>query len=219
MTWSSDTEPSWTPTRERVAASRIVEFARWLEAREITSFEDATDFHEIQDWASSHTEAFWASVAAFFDVSWHRAPWAVWEDPRMPGTTWFPGATLNFAEHLLRSPDLDRDAIIMIGEDGVESSITHGELRRQVESLAGRLTILGVESGDRVVGYLPNSIEGVVGFLASAWIGATWAQAGLDLAARSAADRLAQLEPKVLIGGGGYFLAFASSWGSTKVTA
>lgn len=200
-----EVQPSWSPTREQVLGSRIVEFARWLEGRQIAEFSDVTDFQEIHAWATENTEEFWGGVAAFFDVAFHVPPRAVWEHPQMPGTAWFPGARLNIAEHLLRSPDTDRDAIIMLREDGMQSSITHGELRRQVQSLAGYLRSLGVESGDRVVAYLPNSIEGVVAFLATAWIGATWAQAGLDLAAPSAADRLAQLEPKVLIGGGGYF--------------
>ncbi|WP_456697745.1 acetoacetate--CoA ligase [Aeromicrobium sp. P5_D10] len=200
-----DGQPAWIPTREQVLGSRIVEFAQWLEKHEIVRFADVTDFQEIHSWAAANPEGFWGAVADFFDVEFHTPPSAVWEGPQMPGTKWFPGATLNIAEHLLRSPDSDRDAVIMLREDEMASSITHGELRRQVQALAGYLRSLGVDSGDRVVAYLPNSIEGVVGFLATAWIGATWAQAGLDLAAPSAADRLAQLEPKVLIGGGGYF--------------
>lgn len=200
----NDNQPAWIPSREQVEGSRIVEFASWLVEKHVTSFDDITDFYEIHAWASTHTELFWESVGQFFDVKFHRPPDAIWEGSKMPGTKWFPGAMLNFAEHLLRSPDADRDAIIMLREDRVESSISHGELRRQVQALAGQLRSMGVDSGDRVVGYLPNSIEGVIGFLASAWIGATWSQAGLDLAARSAADRLAQLEPKVLICGGGY---------------
>ena len=70
--------------------------------------------------------------------------------------------------------------------------------------MAGRLRGLGVGPGDRVVGYLPNCLEGVVAFAAVALIGAVWAQAGLDYAAAAAADRLGQLTPKVLIAGSGY---------------
>lgn len=204
-TQSDDNQPAWAPTKEQVAGSRIAEFARWLDEQNVAEFTDTNDFQEIHAWASRNPEEFWGSVAEFFGVRFHTPPSAVWESPQMPGTKWFPGATLNIAEHLLQSPHIDRDAIIMLREDGCETSISHGELRQQVESLAGCLRDLGVQKGDRVVAYLPNSIEGVVGFLATAWIGAIWAQAGLDLSARSAADRLAQLEPKVLIGGGGYF--------------
>ena len=197
-------QPSWVPTAEQIESSRIVAYARWLVDEGVTSFADVTDFHEIQAWSAAHPQEFWSSVARFFEVAFHAEPTAVWESRKMPGTAWFPGAKLNFAEHLLRT-DSDREAIVMIVEDGTTTTITHRELRRQVQALAGRLRAMGVEQGDRVVAYLPNSIEGVVAFLATAWIGATWSQAGLDLAARSAADRLSQLDPKVLICGGGYF--------------
>lgn len=199
-----DVQPSWIPARELVEGCRIVEFARWLEVEGTTRFTDATDFHEIQAWASGHPDQFWGSVAEFFGVRFHRRASAVWDGAPMPRTAWFPGAELNFAEHLLRV-EADRPAVVMVSEDGTVSSITHAELRRQVEAFAGHLRAIGVQTGDRVVAYLPNSIEGVVSFLATAWIGATWAQAGLDLAARSAADRLAQLDPKVLVCGGGYY--------------
>ncbi len=198
-------EPSWVPTPQQIENARIVAFARWLIDHGVASFQDVTDFHEIQDWAASHPDAFWEAVARYFEVRFHHEPDAVWDGAPMPDTGWFPGGTLNFAEHLLRGSDPDRDAVIMVLEDGATTSISHGELRRRVLALASRLRALGVETGDRVVAYLPNSVEGVIAFMATAWIGATWSQAGLDLTARAAADRLSQLEPKVLICGGGYF--------------
>jgi acetoacetyl-CoA synthetase len=197
-------QPGWSPSRDQVLNSRIVEFAKWLDRKGTTHFADVSDFHEVHTWAALHPDEFWGSVAEFFEVRFHRPPDAVWDGSPMPATTWFPGAELNFAEHLLLSAEPDRDAIVMVCEDASVSTITHGELRRQVSVLAGHLRDAGVNKGDRVVAYLPNSIEGVVSFLAAAWIGATWAQAGLDLAATSAADRLAQLEPTVLVCGGGY---------------
>lgn len=198
------TEPTWAPSEEQIQASRIVEFARWLNSEQRASIADVTDFHEIQTWASTNPIAFWGAVSEFFGVRFHQAATSVCDDLTMPGTTWFPGARLNFAEHMLQTDEPDRVVISMVAEDGVTTTITWGELRDQVLRLAGTLRELGVHTGDRVVAYLPNCIEGVVAFLATAWIGAVWSQAGLDLAAASAADRLAQLDPTVLICGGGY---------------
>lgn len=198
-------EPSWVPSDEQIQSSRIVEFARWLNEHERASIADVTDFHEIQDWAAADPIAFWGAVSVFFGVRFHEQPTSVCDDLTMPGTRWFPGARLNFAEHIVSADEPDRVAISMVSESGATTMITWGELQRQVLHLAGTLRALGVDSGDRVVAYLPNCIEGVVAFLATAWIGAVWSQAGLDLAAASAADRLAQLDPKVLVCGGGYF--------------
>src|SRR6202035_1606584 len=79
-----------------------------------------------------------------------------------------------------------------------------GSLRPRVASVGPRLHALGEEPGDRVVGYLPNCVEGVVAFVAAAAVGACWSQTALDYSPRAAADRLAQLTPKVLFAGGGY---------------
>lgn len=200
----TDVKPTWVPSREQIEGARIVEFARWLNKHGHASIEDVTDFGEIQDWAVSNPTGFWGAVSEFFEVRFHQSATSVCDDLTMPGARWFPGATLNFAEHMLRSDQPDRTAISMVAEDGATTTITHARLAEQVVRLAGTLRGLGVNSGDRVVAYLPNCIEGVVAFLATAWIGAVWSQAGLDLAAGSAADRLEQLSPKVLICGGGY---------------
>ncbi|NED69599.1 AMP-binding protein, partial [Streptomyces sp. SID10244] len=62
----------------------------------------------------------------------------------------------------------------------------------------------GVGRGDRVVGYLPNSVHPVVALLATAGIGAIWSGCGQDYGAAGAAARLGQLEPTVLIAADGY---------------
>jgi len=81
--------------------------------------------------------------------------------------------------------------------DSVE--LSWGELEGQVAALAATLRELGVSTGDRVVGYLPNTVAPLVGFLATAVLGAIWSCCAPDYAAPAAANRLAQLEPTVLI--------------------
>ena len=83
-------------------------------------------------------------------------------------------------------------------------SITWGELSERVAAFAAGLRSLGVESGDRVAAYLPNGPEALVGFLASASIGAIWSSCSPDFGARSVIDRFAQIEPKVLLAVDGY---------------
>jgi len=73
------------------------------------------------------------------------------------------------------------------------------ELRRQVASLALHLKAQGVQPGDRVAAYLPNTPEAVVAFLASASIGAVWSICAPDMGSSAVLDRFRQIEPKVLI--------------------
>ena len=126
----------------------------------------------------------------------------------MPGARWFPGTRLNYAEHALRSGTepgrADAVAVTAIGEDGATTTTTWAELRAQVAAFAGWLRATGVQPGDRVVGYLPNTTPTLVAFLASASIGAVWAACGQDYSAEGAAARFAQLEPVVLVAADGY---------------
>ncbi len=192
------------PSKDEIEHASVVKFARWLESEGMASFDDPTDFRELQSWSARSPGEFWGAVATFFDVAFVTPPTTSLADESMPGAVWFPGATLNIAEHFLRGGADGATAVHLVRDDGSRDSITFGELRRQVGTAAAGLAELGVGAGDRVVAYLPSSIEGLVAFLATASVGATWGQTAMDYAAPAAADRLAQLEPLVVVVGTGY---------------
>jgi acetoacetyl-CoA synthetase len=123
----------------------------------------------------------------------------------MPGAQWFPGARLNFAEHLLGA-DEDADAVAVVSRSQTRDPVdlTFGELREQVARARAGLERLGIGPGDRVVAYLPNIPETLVAFAATASVGAIWASCAPELGPRSVVDRLAQLEPALLLTVGGY---------------
>ena len=196
--------PQWVPDPELIEHSRIVRFARWLGDQGIVTLADPTDYRELQAWSAGHVGEFWQAVTDFFDVDFGTRAMTALGDPAMPGAEWFPGSTLNFGHHLLRRGADDRDAVVLVREDGRREALTYAELRAQAASVAARLESLGVGPGDRVAAYLPNCLEGVVAFAACALLGATWSQTGLDYGPEAAADRLMQLEPTVLLAGGGY---------------
>ena len=123
----------------------------------------------------------------------------------MPGAEWFPGARLNYAEHMLgRDEDAGSVAVVARSQSRGPSEVTFGELREQVARARAGLRRLGVGPGDRVVAYLPNIPETLVAFLATASLGAVWATCPPEFGARSVLHRLGQLEPKVLLAVAGY---------------
>ena len=123
----------------------------------------------------------------------------------MPGAQWFPGARLNYAEHMVgRDEDVDAVAIVARSQTRDPFEVTFGELRDQVARARAGLQRLGVGPGDRVVAYLPNIPETLVAFLATASLGAIWATCPPEFGVRSVLDRLGQLEPKVLLAVAGY---------------
>jgi acetoacetyl-CoA synthetase len=159
-------------------------------------------YDELWRWSVEDLEGFWASIWDFFGVEggYDR----VLASSEMPGAEWFPGAGVNYAEHLFRGKDDGEVAIVHGSELRDQAEWTWGELRRQTASMAARLRALGVEKGDRVVAYMPNIPEAVAAFLATASIGAIWSSCSPDFGARSVIDRFAQIEPKVLLTVDGY---------------
>ena len=175
------------------------DYVRWLAARGLAF----TSYEELWRWSIEDLEAFWTSIWEYFGVhgSYERALGS----REMPGAQWFPGAHLNYAEHMLGRPeDRDTPAVIAYSQTREQSELTFGELADQVGRARAGLRRLGVGRGDRVVGFVPNIPEALVAFLACASLGAIWASCAPEFGARSVVDRVAQIEPTVLIAIAGY---------------
>ncbi|KSW27826.1 MULTISPECIES: acetoacetate--CoA ligase [unclassified Pseudomonas] len=194
-------KPLWTPSAERIAASRMDAFRRQVNQRHGLAL---ADYPALHAWSIEHREAFWQAIVDSFDVRFHSPPRTVLEEgPRMPDARWFPGATLNFAEHLLRRRD-EATAVVAIGEDGSRESLSHAELAAQIAGLQRSLRAAGVGVGDRVAAFMPNTWQTLVGMLAATSLGATWSSCSPDFGTQGVIDRFGQIEPKVLIACAGY---------------
>ncbi|MFB7513560.1 acetoacetate--CoA ligase [Streptomyces sp. NPDC056144] len=203
-----DGEILGVPGADVLDASEIGRFIGWLAAERGLTF---TDYDGLWQWSVTDLEGFWSAVWEFFDVRPHTEPTAVLGRKSMPDTEWFPGATLNYAEHVLRrvgadGTEHDDSAVAVVAHSQTREPVelTFGELREQVGRARAGLLRLGVREGDRVVAYLPNIPETLVAFLATASIGAVWAACAPEFGPRSVVDRFAQLEPKVLLTVAGY---------------
>jgi acetoacetyl-CoA synthetase len=192
--------PLWRPDPERVEASRIAAFRRWLAGRGV----EVADYQALWEWSVTDLEAFWGALTEFLGVRFHSDYERVLGSSEMPGAQWFPGATLNYAEHALSTGADDAVAVIFEREDGVSSSLLYSELRAEVAAVRGALVQLGVQRGDRVVALAPNMPRTLVAFLAAASLGATWSSCSPDFGVRAIVDRFAQIEPVVLFAVDGY---------------
>ncbi|XLY86349.1 acetoacetate--CoA ligase [Ectopseudomonas mendocina] len=194
-------QPLWTPSAERIAASRMDAFRRFVNQRHGLQL---ADYPALHAWSVAQREAFWQAIVDFFEIAFHSpAECVLREGPAMPDAQWFPGATLNFAEHLLRRRD-GHPALVAIGEDGSREQLSHAQLAAHVAGLQRALREAGVGIGDRVAAFMPNTWQTVVGMLASASLGATWSSCSPDFGTQGVIDRFGQIEPKVLIATAGY---------------
>ena len=195
-------KPIWIPSAEwkdRANATRFISFVNRTYGQDIRSYDD------LYRWSVDKIPEFWASVWDFGEIRASRKYDKVVDDlTKFPGTDWFPGARLNFAENLLRFRD-DYPAFVFRGEDRKSATMTYTELYNSVARLSKSLRDMGIVAGDRVAAYMPNLMETAIAMLATTSIGAVWASCGSELGASAVSDRLGQIGPKVLFTVDGQF--------------
>ncbi|MGH3657128.1 MAG: acetoacetate--CoA ligase [Micromonosporaceae bacterium] len=195
-------EALWEPPVDVRETSRVGDYLRWLaEHRGVR----AADYAALWQWSVDDLPGFWSSIWDYFDVIGHTPATEV-VSGAMPHARWFTGATLNYAEHMLRMPGAGDDTVMVIGEsqtrDRVELSAD--DLRDQVGRARTGLRRLGIGKGDRVAAYLPNIPETLILMLATASLGAVFSSCAPEFGTRSVRDRWQQIEPKLLVAVDGY---------------
>lgn len=192
----------WRPSRERVEQANMTQFIAFVNKKYGLKIHD---YWQLYKWSVDRVADFWAAFWDFAGViASHSYDKVVDDLNKFPGTKWFPGARLNFAENLMRYKD-DHLAFVFKGEDERITRMTYADLHRQVAALASWLRSIGIGPADRVCAYMPNLIETIVAMLAATSLGATWASCGAELGPKAVSDRLGQIEPKVLFTADGYF--------------
>ena len=192
----------WKPSEERKKSANMTAFIKFVNNQYNQKFDS---YDELYNWSIDNIPDFWATMWDFVDIRASKSYDTVVDDPgKMPGTKWFAGAKLNFAENLLRYRD-DHIALIFKGEGQEPAKITYAELYDQVARLSRSLREQGVTAGDRVAGFMPNMIETVVAMLAATSIGAIWSSCSPDFGIKGVLDRFGQIQPRVLFTANGYF--------------
>jgi acetoacetyl-CoA synthetase len=190
------------PDPDAVSRAQVQGFLRWLDAERDV---ELTSWDELYQWSVDSLEDFWAAVWDYFGVKAHTPYRTVLASRIMPGARWFPGATLNYAEHCFGTADDAAEvAVVAYSQTRPPLELRYAELEEQVRRVREGLRRLGVGVDDRVVGYLPNTPETLVAFLATASLGAVWASCAPEFGSVSVIDRFSQVEPKVLIAVAGY---------------
>ena len=203
MTETAEGAPLWEPSEELRENARISAYMRWLKDEKNVA---VGDYDELWEWSVTDLEGFWASIWEYCGIKASTPYERVLGKRGMPGAEWFPGAELNYAENVLRhaADHPEEPAILHQSEVRPLGEVSWGELQQKTATLAAGLRELGVQRGDRVAAYLPNVPEAVIALLACASIGAVWSSCSPDFGAGSVVDRMAQIEPKVLLAADGY---------------
>jgi len=191
----------WEPSEEMKRQANITQYMQWLENEKGLYFDDP---EKLWQWSVNSLEDFWASLWDYFHIKTSKPYSTVLSERKMPGVQWFPGAELNYAEHIFRNATSSRPALLFQSESQTLVEISWDELSQKVSTVAEALRNMGVQRGDRVVSYMPNIPESAIAFLASASLGAIWSSCSPDFGTSSVIDRFKQIEPKVLFAVDGY---------------
>ena len=166
------------------------------------AIESMAAYHALVAEAAQDHEAFWARLAREH-LSWRRPFTQVLDDKNAPFYKWFEDGELNASynclDRNLASGNANKTAIIFESDDGQVSTVTYQALYHRVCRLANALRARGVKKGDRVVIYLPMSVEGVVAMQACARIGAPHCVVFGGFSAKSLHERITNVGAVAII--------------------
>jgi acetyl-CoA synthetase len=150
-------------------------------------------YREMCAEADRDYEAFWARLARE-NLDWHKPFTKTLNASNAPFYKWFEDGRLNVSynclDRNLTNGNADKTAIIFESDDGQATRISYRELHARVCRFANGLRSLGVKKGDRVVIYMPMSVEGIAAMQACARIGATHSVVFGGFSAKSLQERI-----------------------------
>lgn len=193
--------PLWTPTQDQIDAAPLTAFMKAAAVKAGVAF---SSYSELHRWSVEDREGFWNLVWDFGGIVGDKGKTVLVDGDRMPGASFFPDATLNFAENLLKKTGAG-EAIVFRGEDKVERRLSWNELQALTSRLQQLFLSLKVKRGDRIAAMMPNMPETVAAMLAAASIGAVWSSCSPDFGEQGVLDRFGQIEPVVFIAPDGYW--------------
>ncbi|CAE7023741.1 acetoacetyl-synthase [Pyrenophora teres f. teres] len=181
-----------------------------------------SSYKELHQWSIENIDQFWQRTWEFVGVRHQGTPSSAVDPnaPMFPRPTFFPGATLNFAENLLfptQEVDPESSAVIAATETTRES-VTWRELRERVKLCQAGMLALGLKEGDRVAAYVANHTNALVAMLAATSLGAVWTAVSPDTGVHAVLDRLRQIEPVLLFADNASFYNGRSHPVLSKVT-
>jgi len=150
-------------------------------------------YQKLCQQANDDPDAFWGQLARE-TLSWHKPFTRVLDDSNAPFFKWFDdgeiNASFNCLDRHMGTPVENKNAIIFEADDGTVTTVTYKELLAKVSQFANALKAQGVKRGDRVVIYMPMTVEGVVAMQACARIGATHSVVFGGFSAKALQDRI-----------------------------
>ena len=186
----------WTASSETIKNSNIKKFSNLIEKKYNINFEN--NFQKFHKWSVNNLEQFWSEYWDFGEIKGDKGSQIILKDKIFHRNKFFKDSKLNFAENLL-SKNNDEIAIHSLKENGEHENISWEQLNINVKKLSSFFKFFDLKKGDRIAGYVPNTIETIVSFLATSKNGLIWSSCSPDFGIQGVIDRFKQIEPKILV--------------------
>ncbi len=186
----------WTASSETIKNSNIKKFSNLIEKKYNINFEN--NFQKFHKWSVNNLEKFWSEYWDFGEIKGDKGSQIISKDKIFHRNKFFKDSKLNFAENLL-SKNNDEIAIHSLKENGEHENISWEQLNIYVKKLSSFFKFFDLKKGDRIAGYVPNTIETIVSFLATSKNGLIWSSCSPDFGIQGVIDRFKQIEPKILV--------------------
>jgi acetoacetyl-CoA synthetase len=192
----------WNPSKDQINNSQMMDFIHYINKDYQLKI---SDYSKLYQWSIENIDLFWNSFRLYSKIKFSQEPTDIIDNINlMPGATWFNGSKLNFAENLLKYRN-NNIAIRFFGEDKIFKELSFNTLYEETSRMASYFKSIGINTGDVVVGYIPNLPETVICMFATTSIGAIWSSCSPDFGVSGVLDRFKQIKPKLLIISDGYF--------------
>lgn len=191
----------WKPSEEFIQTTHMTAFTKKVEQ---TCEISLSDYQSLHQWSIENIESFWETFLHYTGLIYNEPHTQVLSSYTMPGSRWFSGMTLNYAENIFCRNFQGPAITYQIEKDDHEKDnsfygeYSFSELKELVARCVRGLKFAGIAKGDKVAGYIANVPEAVIAALACASIGAIWSSASPDFGLDALCDRFQQIEPKLV---------------------
>ena len=192
----------WEASKKTKKKSNLFAFEKFISQRLNKKFQN--DYEKIHKWSVKYSKDFWSTFWDFSKVIGSKSKIKIKKSKVFYKNIFLPNSKLNFAENLLSKSSREK-AATFISENGYREERNWRDLNQNVSKIINFLKDIEIKKKDRIVAYMPNTIETVEAFIASVSIGAIWSSCSPDFGSKGVIERFSQINPKVLFVTSEYF--------------
>ncbi len=185
----------WEASSIQKKNSILFAFEKYISKKFNNNFNN--NYKKILDWSIKNSPEFWSSFWDFAKIKGIKSAKKIKKSKTFYKNLFLPNSKLNFAENLL-SKNNNEKAITFISENGFREERSWAELNQDISNLAQLFKNKKIRPKDRVAAYMPNTIETVEAFIATASVGAIWSSCSPDFGVKGVIERFSQINPKIL---------------------